>query len=124
MRVGLLYAYIIIYCHTRSTHRGDRPHKHCTSTICHLDSTSESSLPALVVPLLDPRIRAQIAVHVLKVLAHLVALAFHLLAAVKVQIALIAVLSLVRIREARIEGSRLQGQCACRCCWGHFVQRF
>lgn len=83
-----------------------------------LDFASERALPALVVPLFNPRIRAQIAVHVLKVLAHLVALALHLLAAVKVQIALVAVLGLVYVREARIEGSRLQWE-RTGCCWGH-----
>lgn len=95
--------------------------KRCPSTIHCLDSAGKGTLPALVVPLCNPRIGAQIAVYVLKVLAHLVALALHLLAAMEVQIALVAVLGLVRVRETRIEGSRLQRQCAGGCCWGHFA---
>lgn len=83
-----------------------------------LDFASEGSRFALLVPLCSPSIRAQITVGVLKVLAHLVALALHLLAAVKVQIALVAVLGLIHVRETRIEGNGMQWECA-GCCWGH-----
>lgn len=90
-----------------------------------LDFASEASLSALGVPLFNPSIRAQISVRVLKVLAHLGALALHLLAAVKVQVALVAVLGLIDVRETRIEGDCVQWECT-GCCWGHFsdsVQR-
>lgn len=75
-----------------------------------LDPAGEGALGALVVPLGDPRVRAQVGEAVLKVLAHVGALALHLFAAVKVQIALVAVLGLVRVREPRIERGRLQGE--------------
>lgn len=94
-----------------SAHRGRRAD-------VDLDPASEGTLPTLVVPSFNPSIWAQIAVHVLEVLAHLIALALHLFAAVKVQIALVAVLGLIAIRESRIEGSRLQWKCT-GCCWGH-----
>lgn len=80
------------------------------SSRSRLDPAGEGALGALVVPLGDPRVRAQVGEAVLKVLAHVGALALHLFAAVKVQIALVAVLGLVRVREPRIERGRLQGE--------------
>lgn len=72
------------------------------------DSTGEGSLGPLAVPLFDPNVRADIGEHVLEVLAHAVAFALDLLAPVEVQIALIAILGLVLVRETGIERSGLQ----------------
>lgn len=73
-----------------------------------LDFTGKGSLGPLVVPLLDPNVRADIGEHILEVLAHAVAFALDLLAPVEIQIALVAVLGLVLVREAGIERGGLQ----------------
>lgn len=68
----------------------------------------KGALLALAVPLLNPRVGAHRREDVLEVLAYLVALALDLLAAVEIQIALVAVLGLVLVGEAGIEWGRLR----------------
>lgn len=72
-----------------------------------LDLAGEVAVGALPVPLLDPPVRANVGEDILKVLAHVRALALDLLAPVEVQVALEAVLGLVRVREARVPRGRL-----------------
>lgn len=75
---------------------------------CALDAAGEGALVALSVPLFDPCIGAHRSVDALEILAHLCTLTLDLLATVKVNVALVAVTSLICVGEARIEWSCLQ----------------
>jgi hypothetical protein len=83
-----------------------------------LDASRESSGVALVVPLLNPGIGAHASVHALEVLADFSSLSLDLLAAVEVQVALIAVASLVGVGVTWIEWCGFQ--LIFNCLWCHF----
>lgn len=83
-----------------------------------LDATWESSVVALVVPLFNPSIGAHGSVAVLEILADGCAFTLDLLATVEVQVARIAVTSLVGIGKAWIEWSG--SQLSFNCLWCHF----
>lgn len=70
-----------------------------------LDAAGEGASVALIVPLLDPCVGAHRGVDLLEVCANVGAFALDLLAAVEVEVALIAVARLVGVGKARIEWS-------------------
>lgn len=72
-----------------------------------LDASGKGSSLDLVVPFLNPSVRAHRGEHLLEVLARLVVLAAHLLATMEVQIRLVAVARLVGVGVAWIERSGL-----------------
>lgn len=70
--------------------------------------SGEASLIPLTVPLLNPGIGADGRVNFLKVLARFVTLTLYLLATVEINVALIAVASLVGVGKPRIERGGLE----------------
>lgn len=77
-----------------------------STTRARLDLAGKGARVPLVVPLLYPGVGAQRVERLLEVVAGLVVSAANLLAPVVVQVALVAVPGLVRVRETRIERNR------------------
>lgn len=82
-----------------------------------LNFASKGAFVPLAVPLLHPSIRADRVEHLFEVLARLIRFTSHLLAPMEVQVALVAVAGLVRIRKPGIEwcGAKLFSDLGCHC---------